>query len=69
MEYKFLGKINNSEAPLDFIKCLRLISDGDIKPEEAVKLYHSKMEKANIVPFRTLEEDLTLSSNILNRYA
>ncbi len=65
----FGRKINNSEAPLDFIKCLRLISDGDIKPEEAVKLYHSKMEKANIVPFRTLEEDLTLSSNILNRYA
>src|SRR5690606_21554017 len=53
-------KINNAENQLAFIEFLRLIVDGVIEPREAVRAYHSVLEKLGIKPQRPLEEDLQL---------
>ncbi len=57
----FGRRIKDSEHPLTFIHMLRLIADGEIEPEEAVRNYHSDLEKQRIRPKRRLEEDLLLT--------
>ncbi len=64
----FGRKINLSEDPLLFITLLRGITDGDIKPIDAVKTYHSKLSTAGIKAHRLLEDDLTLTEPVL-RYS
>jgi len=51
-------KINNAEHQLSFVKYLRLIADGGIEPVEAAKAYHGDLQKLNIKPRSTLEQDL-----------
>ena len=51
-------KINNAENQLAFVEFLRLIVDGVIAPEEAVKAYHAVLGKLGIRPHRSLEDDL-----------
>ncbi len=43
-------KINQAEHPLAFIQMLRLITDGRISPEEAVRAYHGVLQGKNIQP-------------------
>jgi hypothetical protein len=62
----FGRKINLSEHPLTFIKYLRLIADGSIEPEEAVKAYHDSLAQLGLKSQRTLEEDQKTTSNHLN---
>src|SRR5688572_12931277 len=50
-------KINNAEHQLAFIEMLRLITDGRLSPEEAVRAYHSILQGKGIKPHRSLEED------------
>ena len=50
-------KINNAEHQLAFIEMLRLITQGKISPEEAVRAYHGVLHGKGIKPHRTLEED------------
>jgi hypothetical protein len=57
----FGRRIKDSEHPLAFIHMLRTIADGEIKPEEAVRNYHSELEKHGIRPKHRLEEDLLLT--------
>ena len=64
----FGRKINNSESPLDFIYCLRLIADGEIKPLEAVKLYHDRLKNSGIKPIRPIARDVQVSSGLLKNY-
>jgi hypothetical protein len=59
----FGRKINLSEHPLAFIELLRRIVDGEIPPVEAVKVYHSILQKSGIRPQRTLQQDLLLTTN------
>jgi hypothetical protein len=59
-------KINNAEHQLSFIKFLRLITDGVISPEEAVRAYHGVLQKLGIRPRRRLEDDLTLQTQIMS---
>jgi len=51
-------KINNAEHQLAFVEMLRLITDGKISPEEAVRAYHGVLQGRGIKPHRSLEEDL-----------
>ena len=51
-------KINNAEHQLAFIEMLRLITDGKITPEEAVRAYHGVLQAKGIKPNRALAEDL-----------
>lgn len=57
----FGRKINNAENQLVFIKFLRMIVDGDISPEEAVKAYHGVLQEMNIKPVRSLEDDMQIT--------
>jgi hypothetical protein len=60
----FGRKINLSEHPLAFIEVLRLIADGKIEPKEAVKLYHDKLARDKIPAFRSIKDDLQLTSSM-----
>jgi hypothetical protein len=51
-------KINGAEHQLAFIEMLRLIIEGKITPDEAVRAYHGVLQGKNIKPHRSLEEDL-----------
>jgi hypothetical protein len=51
-------KINHAEHPLAFIEMLRLITDGKITPEEAVRAYHGVLQARAIEPRHSLKEDL-----------
>src|SRR5205814_1883448 len=57
----FGRKINNAEHQLAFIEMLRLITDGRIGPEKAVRAYHAVLQARKISPHRALEDDLKLT--------
>ena len=59
-------KINNAENQLAFVEFLRLIVDGQIGPEEAVRAYHGVLERLKIKPLRKLEADLQLRTNVMS---
>jgi len=62
----FGRKINNAEHQLAFIEMLRLITDGKISPEEAVRAYHGVLQGKGILPHRVLEEDLQLTDQAMS---
>ncbi|MCX8155552.1 MAG: hypothetical protein N3J91_03705 [Verrucomicrobiae bacterium] len=57
----FGRKINHAEHQLAFIEMLRLITDGRISPEEAVRAYHGVLQAKGIKPRLPLEKDLELT--------
>jgi hypothetical protein len=61
----FGRKINNAEHQLAFIEMLRLITDGKLNPEEAVRAYHGVLQGKGIKPHRALEEDLKLTDQVM----
>lgn len=62
----FGRKINNAEHQLAFIEMLRLIVEGRISPEEAVRAYHGVLQGKGIRPHRPLEEDLKLTDQSMS---
>ena len=62
----FGRKINNAEHQLAFIEMLRLITDGKLSPEEAVRAYHGVLQGKNIKPQRPLAEDLQLTDQAMS---
>jgi hypothetical protein len=62
----FGRKINQAENQLAFIEFLRYIADGLIEPEEAVRAYHAVLQKLGLPPHRTLDQDLTLQTNVMS---
>jgi hypothetical protein len=62
----FGRKINQAENQLAFVRFLRLIADGEISAEEAVRAYHAVLQRLGIRPWRTLEEDLQLTTPIMS---
>jgi hypothetical protein len=62
----FGRKINNAENQLAFIRFLRLIADGDLSAEEAVRAYHGVLQKLGIHPHRSLENDVRLQTNVMS---
>src|SRR5207302_7168903 len=62
----FGRKINNAENQLAFIHFLRLIADGAISAEEAVRAYHGVLQQLGVQPLRSLQEDMTLQTNVMN---
>src|SRR5688572_29545501 len=55
-------KINNAEHQLSFVSFLRLLADGQVSAEEAVKAYHGELQKLGIKPIRPLADDSVLTS-------
>src|SRR5580658_8197972 len=62
----FGRKINNAEHQLAFIEMLRLITDGRISPEEAVRAYHGVLQGKKITPKLPLEQDLELTDQAMS---
>ena len=62
----FGRKINNAEHQLAFVEMLRRIVDGQIGPEEAVRVYHGVLQGLGIKPFRALEDDLQLHTSVMS---
>ena len=62
----FGRKINNAEHQLAFIEMLRLITDGKIAPDEAVRAYHGVLQAKNIKPKLPLEKDLELTDQTMS---
>ncbi len=62
----FGRKINNAEHQLAFIEMLRLITDGRITPEEAVRAYHGVLQSCKIKPRLALEQDLALTDQSMS---
>jgi hypothetical protein len=62
----FGRKINNAEHQLAFIEMLRLITDGKVSPEEAVRAYHGVLQGKGIKPHRALDEDLKLTDQAMS---
>ncbi|MBI2926978.1 MAG: hypothetical protein HYY24_14885 [Verrucomicrobia bacterium] len=62
----FGRKINNAEHQLAFIEMLRLITDGRITPEEAVRAYHGVLQAKGLKPHRSLEADLKLTDQAMS---
>jgi hypothetical protein len=62
----FGRKINNAENQIAFIRFLRLIADGEISAEEAVRAYHGVLQHLGIKPYRSLNDDMQLQTNVMS---
>jgi hypothetical protein len=62
----FGRKINNAENQLAFIHFLRLIADGELGAEEAVRAYHGVLQQLGIRPQRALRDDMQLQTNVMS---
>lgn len=62
----FGRKINAAENQLAFIEFLKLIADGLITAEEAVRAYHGVLGKLNVRPHRSLADDMTLQTAVMS---
>jgi hypothetical protein len=51
-------KINTAEDQLTFVRFLRAVADDEIVPAEAVRAYHAELQRMNVRPHRSLEDDL-----------
>jgi len=62
----FGRKINNAEHQLAFIEMLRMITEGRISPEEAVRAYHSVLQAKGLQPHRPLDADSKLTDQAMS---
>src|SRR5690349_10565815 len=62
----FGREINNAENQLAFVHFLRLIADGEVGPEEAVRAYHGVLQALGIRPQRPLADDLVLQTGVMS---
>ena len=53
----FGRKILFTEDPIEIVRMLRAVIQGEIGTEEAVKAYHAHLGKKGVMPFRSLEDD------------
>ena len=63
----FGRKINLAESPLDVVRFMRAVADGDISPKEAVAAYHDTLAKAGIAPARALAADSEITEAVLKQ--
>lgn len=61
----FGRKIYFAEDPVEIVRSMRRVVEGDISPEEAVVAYHDHLEKSGISSIRTLEADRQVTDPIL----
>ncbi|MEP3275715.1 MAG: hypothetical protein ABJN26_07955 [Stappiaceae bacterium] len=61
----FGRKINLSESPLDTVRLMRAVVDGELPPVEGVHEYHKALAEKGISPNRSLEDDLKLTDPVL----
>ncbi|MBB3997868.1 hypothetical protein [Aureimonas pseudogalii] len=57
----FGRKINQAEVPLEIVKLMRHVADGDLTPTEAVKSYHATLATKGLTPIRSPEDDAVVT--------
>ncbi|MGB3556273.1 MAG: hypothetical protein WBA25_16720 [Jannaschia sp.] len=65
----FGRKINLADDPLSMVRMMRAVADGEIGSEEAVRAYHDALAKQGITPTRPLDEDATITEQVLKAEA
>jgi hypothetical protein len=63
----FGRKINLAESPLDIVRFMRAVADGNISPAEAVAAYHDALRKQDIAPHRDLAADSKITEAVLQQ--
>ena len=61
----FGRKIKLAESPLEMVRHMRRVVDGELTPEEAVHEYHAAIRADGLVPTRSLDEDLRITEPAL----
>ena len=61
----FGRKIKLAESPLEMIRHMRRVVDGELSPEEAVRAYHAAIREGGLAPARPLDEDLRITEPAL----
>ena len=61
----FGRKINLSEDPIMLVKLMRSVVEGDLKTEDAVKIYHNNLSKKKLASDRSLSKDLEITDPVL----
>ena len=61
----FGRKINLAESPIDLVKHMRLVVEGELKGAEAVKSYHDVLGKKKIKADRDVKADSEITDPIL----
>lgn len=65
----FGRKINLAESPLEIVSLMREVASGNLRPAEAARAYHGKLQEAGLKPLRPLDEDLAISDPVLKKAA
>jgi DhnA family fructose-bisphosphate aldolase class Ia len=61
----FGRKINLAEEPIELVRYMRAVVEGEIKPEDAVKAYHDGLKQRGIKPVLALAKDREISDDVL----
>ena len=61
----FGRKINLAELPLDIVRLMRVVADGDLTPSEAVEAYHDALRREGVTPIRDLAADNAITEAVL----
>jgi hypothetical protein len=63
----FGRKINLAESPLDIVRLMRAVANGDVTPLEAVKAYHAAVVKQGLKPMREIKLDSAITEPALKQ--
>ena len=61
----FGRKILAAELPLDMVKLMRAVAEGQVAPLEAVKAYHDTVRRQGLAPKRDLAADSEITEAAL----
>nr|WP_321984476.1 hypothetical protein [uncultured Lichenicoccus sp.] len=61
----FGRKINLAESPRDMVATMRQVADGNLAPEEAVRVYHDALGKLGRRPLRPMADDIGVTEAVL----
>ena len=61
----FGRKIKLAESPLEMVRHMRMVVDGELPPEDAVCAYHAAIRARGLAPSRTLDDDLRITEPAL----
>ncbi len=61
----FGRKIKLAESPLEMVRHMRRVVDGELSPAAAVREYHAAIREGGLTPLRPLDEDLRVTEPAL----
>ncbi|MFH5776546.1 hypothetical protein ACHFJ0_20075 [Paracoccus sp. NGMCC 1.201697] len=65
----FGRKINLADDPLEMVRMMRAVADGELNSEAAVREYHGSLARNGITPTRALDEDVQITEAVLKAAA